>query len=144
MVAEDCWSPAVPMMTSSPLKEKNGHCFEDSLRNGSNLVTVAEGRERNISTGIVIKDHVEIVPKVSLQVEVKGKGISCNYDCKTPNSDKAFENSLSKLCENQASSFSLKIFVNRFGNSNAILGNGAINANSLSSVTKKYSKFGEW
>ncbi|PKU66319.1 hypothetical protein MA16_Dca015224 [Dendrobium catenatum] len=113
MAVEGRWSPAVPPTSRSPLEVKFDHGFDDSMRPKSGSLPGADGNKKRLSSGIVIKDFVENVPKVSFQVEDKGKGIACDFDCKTPCFDKAYGISPSKPSDNQASFSGLKIFVNR-------------------------------
>ncbi|KAL0922858.1 hypothetical protein M5K25_006887 [Dendrobium thyrsiflorum] len=79
----------------------------------------------------VIKDVSAMSPKEIQHVEGKGKAIAEPAVNVTPKIAKA-----QSLLDPDASSSGMKIFVNRFGNSNAIPGYSAINVNSLNPVNK--------
>ncbi|KAI0524784.1 hypothetical protein KFK09_004170 [Dendrobium nobile] len=89
---------------------------------------------RKLNGALVIKDFSEAFPKKVLPVEGKGKVIAENLEMLTPREVKS--SMILNSNDLAASSSGMKIFVNRFGNSNAITGQSVINVISPNSVNK--------
>ncbi|PKU81882.1 hypothetical protein MA16_Dca003899 [Dendrobium catenatum] len=85
---------------------------------------------------LVIKEVSDVAPKKIIHVKGKGKSIAEDLENVTPRTNKV----CSTLNSNDpaASSSRMKIYINRFGNSNVIPGHNVINANSPNLVNKNF------
>ncbi|KAH0455958.1 hypothetical protein IEQ34_015990 [Dendrobium chrysotoxum] len=103
----------------------------------------AENVRRRRSKGELIISEIGVSHMEKIQhVEGKGKEISLIDDCKTPRLLKSSGVSLAKTSNPEASSSGMNIFVNHFGNLNAIpVLDSKINVNTLSLVNKSSHNF---
>ncbi|KAI0515987.1 hypothetical protein KFK09_008658 [Dendrobium nobile] len=124
-----------------------GECEKDegfSAHTWRDLVgrMAADGRRPSLASSartssivfLVIKEVSNVAPKKIIHVEGKGKSIAENFEFITPQLVKG--SMVLNLNNPSASSSGMKIFVNRFENSNAIPRHSVINANSPISINK--------